>query len=94
MVAVTRWFISTLYGSYYERCSEGSEKKPYNPILGEEFFCCWDEKQYQKSINGKDTRTKPLDGRTGWQRMNLVVEQGTVVLSFRIKVRLSNYIFC
>jgi len=39
MVAVLRWFVSTLYGSYYSRCAKGFEKKPYNPVLGEEFFC-------------------------------------------------------
>lgn len=36
MVDVARWFISTLFASYHERCATGSEKKPYNPILGEQ----------------------------------------------------------
>ncbi|ORY93867.1 hypothetical protein BCR43DRAFT_443517 [Syncephalastrum racemosum] len=40
MVAVTRWFMSTLWGSYASRCTNGlTEKKPYNPILGEQFHC-------------------------------------------------------
>ncbi|KAG5455618.1 MAG: Oxysterol-binding protein-domain-containing protein, partial [Olpidium bornovanus] len=39
IVAVLKWFVSTLYGSYYSRCAKGFEKKPYNPVLGEEFFC-------------------------------------------------------
>lgn len=40
MLAVTRWFMSTLWGSYASRCTNGlTEKKPYNPILGEQFFC-------------------------------------------------------
>ncbi|KAI9486075.1 MAG: hypothetical protein EXX96DRAFT_547605 [Benjaminiella poitrasii] len=40
MIAVTRWFMSTLWGSYASRCTNGmTEKKPYNPILGEQFFC-------------------------------------------------------
>jgi len=40
LLAICRWFISTLYGSYASRCTNGSyEKKPYNPILGEQFFC-------------------------------------------------------
>lgn len=40
LLAISRWFISTLYGSYASRCTDGKyEKKPYNPILGEQFFC-------------------------------------------------------
>lgn len=40
MLAVTRWFMSTLWGSYASRCTNGlTEKKPYNPILGEQFYC-------------------------------------------------------
>ncbi|KAI8888672.1 Oxysterol-binding protein [Backusella circina FSU 941] len=40
MIAVTRWFVSTLWGSYASRCTNGlTEKKPYNPILGEQFYC-------------------------------------------------------
>ncbi|KAF9130225.1 glycerol ethanol, ferric requiring protein [Mortierella sp. 14UC] len=38
----TRWFISTLYGSYSSRATTaGMEKKPYNPILGEQYFAKW-----------------------------------------------------
>ncbi|KAF9933097.1 Oxysterol binding protein [Linnemannia zychae] len=38
----TRWFISTLYGSYSSRATAvGMEKKPYNPILGEQYFAKW-----------------------------------------------------
>ncbi|KAK9694241.1 Oxysterol-binding protein 4 [Basidiobolus ranarum] len=43
MVAVARWFISTLYGSYFAGCVGSSGKKPFNPILGEQFFCKWDD---------------------------------------------------
>ncbi|CEJ04458.1 hypothetical protein RMCBS344292_18419 [Rhizopus microsporus] len=40
MLSICRWFISTLWGSYASRCTGGKfEKKPYNPILGEQFFC-------------------------------------------------------
>ncbi|KAI7867322.1 uncharacterized protein EV154DRAFT_147300 [Mucor mucedo] len=40
MLAVARWFMSTLWGSYASRCTNGlTEKKPYNPILGEQFHC-------------------------------------------------------
>ncbi|KAI9221371.1 hypothetical protein BC828DRAFT_404990 [Blastocladiella britannica] len=41
MVAVTRWFLSTLYGSFHSRCKTGTEKKPFNPVLGEQFYCSW-----------------------------------------------------
>ncbi|ORZ30340.1 hypothetical protein BCR44DRAFT_95178 [Catenaria anguillulae PL171] len=41
MVAVARWFISTLYGSFHSRCKTGTEKKPFNPVLGEQFYCWW-----------------------------------------------------
>lgn len=50
MVAVLRWFISTLYGSFYSRCKSGTEKKPFNPILGEQFCCYWDAtEEYPKT---------------------------------------------
>ncbi|KAG1451542.1 hypothetical protein G6F56_008057 [Rhizopus delemar] len=40
ILAISKWFISTLYGSYASRCTDGKfEKKPYNPILGEQFSC-------------------------------------------------------
>ncbi|KAI8987500.1 hypothetical protein BDF20DRAFT_850592 [Mycotypha africana] len=40
ILAICRWFISTLWGSYASRCTGGKyEKKPYNPILGEQFHC-------------------------------------------------------
>lgn len=39
MLRVLRWFIMTLKGSYTRReTTTGSEKKPLNPILGEQFF--------------------------------------------------------
>ncbi|KAI7832473.1 hypothetical protein BC939DRAFT_485782 [Gamsiella multidivaricata] len=42
LLNATRWFISTLYGSYTSRStSAGMEKKPYNPILGEQYFAQW-----------------------------------------------------
>lgn len=45
MVAAVKWYLSTLPGSYHERCVTGSEKKPYNPILGEQFHCQWKDEQ-------------------------------------------------
>lgn len=42
MAAVLRWFIGTLKGQYTSRnTSMGSEKKPLNPILGEQFLGTW-----------------------------------------------------
>ena len=43
MVACVAWYISTLYGSYRQRCETTSEKKPFNPILGEVFKCNWQD---------------------------------------------------
>lgn len=45
MRLVARWFVSTLYGSFHERSEKGTEKKPYNPVLGECLFCRWEDKQ-------------------------------------------------
>ncbi|KAI9141224.1 hypothetical protein BKA69DRAFT_1038683 [Paraphysoderma sedebokerense] len=41
MVAVARWFTSSLFGSYLSRCVTGTEKKPFNPVLGELFLGKW-----------------------------------------------------
>ncbi|KAF8926360.1 glycerol ethanol, ferric requiring protein [Haplosporangium gracile] len=42
LLNATRWFISTLYGSYSSRSTTaGMEKKPYNPVLGEQYFAKW-----------------------------------------------------
>ncbi|KAG0204397.1 glycerol ethanol, ferric requiring protein [Mortierella sp. GBA30] len=42
LLNATKWFISTLYGSYSSRSTAaGMEKKPYNPILGEQYFAQW-----------------------------------------------------
>ncbi|KAG0174133.1 Oxysterol binding protein [Apophysomyces sp. BC1015] len=42
MVAFVRWYISSLNASYSSRVPKGEwEKKPYNPVLGEQFFMGW-----------------------------------------------------
>ncbi|KAF9905068.1 glycerol ethanol, ferric requiring protein [Linnemannia zychae] len=42
LLNTTRWFISTLFGSYSSRSTTaGMEKKPYNPVLGEQYFAQW-----------------------------------------------------
>lgn len=44
MLAVTRWFISTLRSQYCSRNeSMGTEKKPLNPFLGEVFVGKWED---------------------------------------------------
>ncbi|KAJ3330480.1 Oxysterol binding protein [Kappamyces sp. JEL0680] len=43
MLACTRWFLSTLYGSFRSRCENTSEKKPFNPVLGELFKATWND---------------------------------------------------
>ncbi|KAF7732116.1 Oxysterol binding protein [Apophysomyces ossiformis] len=41
--AAVRWFISSLNGSFSSRVPKGEwEKKPFNPILGEQFLCDWE----------------------------------------------------
>ncbi|KAI9472255.1 MAG: hypothetical protein EXX96DRAFT_583427 [Benjaminiella poitrasii] len=42
MIAFVKWFISYLNASYSRRVPKGEwEKKPYNPVLGEQFKMCW-----------------------------------------------------
>jgi hypothetical protein len=59
LIAVTRWFLSTLYGSYHSRCTgQSSEKKPFNPVLGEFITCNWRD-----------------DNNVGWKDANMFIEQ-------------------
>lgn len=51
IVAVTRWFISTLRSQYCSRNEElGSEKKPLNPFLGELFLGKWVDKSEDQKL--------------------------------------------
>lgn len=44
MLALVKWYISSLNASYSSRVPKGEwEKKPYNPILGEQYFMSWGE---------------------------------------------------
>ncbi|KAI7869546.1 hypothetical protein BDF14DRAFT_1782516 [Spinellus fusiger] len=44
MLAFVKWYISSLNASYSSRVPKGEwEKKPYNPILGEQFSMAWGE---------------------------------------------------
>ncbi|RUS19570.1 hypothetical protein BC937DRAFT_87261 [Endogone sp. FLAS-F59071] len=52
MIACLKWFISSLSGSFASRVSKQKgeyEKKPYNPVLGERFFCTWDSPKIGKT---------------------------------------------
>ncbi|GMF04028.1 unnamed protein product [[Candida] boidinii] len=51
MLAVTKWFISTLRSQYCSRNeSLGSEKKPLNPFLGELFVGKWSDDSNDKVL--------------------------------------------
>lgn len=42
MVAVAKWYVSYLNGSFSSRVPKGEwEKKPYNPVLGEQYIMSW-----------------------------------------------------
>ncbi|KAG1048500.1 hypothetical protein G6F45_004115 [Rhizopus arrhizus] len=44
MTAFVKWFISSLNASYARRVPKGEwEKKPYNPILGEQYKMYWED---------------------------------------------------
>ena len=58
MVNVVRWYVSTLFGSYGSRTVKGDiEKKPFNPILGEQFFCCWPHEKYGETFMNSEQVT-------------------------------------
>ncbi|KAI3644777.1 hypothetical protein MP228_010941 [Amoeboaphelidium protococcarum] len=63
MKRVVKYYLSTTYGSYHERCEKGSEKKPYNPILGEQFYCHWDNDRPEVKSGDK------------WNSVDMIVEQ-------------------
>lgn len=51
VIAVTRWFISTLRSQYCSRNeSMGSEKKPLNPFLGEVFVGKWSDTSEKQNL--------------------------------------------
>lgn len=51
LIAVTRWFISTLRSQYCLRSENlGTEKKPLNPFLGEVFVGRWDDQLPEKKL--------------------------------------------
>ncbi|ONH66154.1 Protein KES1 [Cyberlindnera fabianii] len=51
IIAVTKWFISTLRSQYCSRNeSMGSEKKPLNPFLGELFVGKWSDTTKEQNL--------------------------------------------
>ncbi|GAV30244.1 hypothetical protein PMKS-003754 [Pichia membranifaciens] len=51
MIAVTRWFISTLKSQYCSRNETlGGEKKPLNPFLGEIFVGKWEDTSKEQKL--------------------------------------------
>ncbi|ODV86789.1 hypothetical protein CANARDRAFT_195443 [[Candida] arabinofermentans NRRL YB-2248] len=52
MIAVTKWFISTLKSQYCTRNETlGGEKKPLNPFLGELFVGKWEDETEDKRLS-------------------------------------------
>jgi hypothetical protein len=94
-IFVTKWFISTLYGSYHKRCESGTEKKPFNPVLGEIFLGKWksglelvvEQVSHHPPVTAFHLWNKKLNitGSNGqkskFRRMTIIVEQvGSVKL--------------
>ncbi|KRZ02564.1 Oxysterol-binding protein-related protein 9 [Trichinella zimbabwensis] len=69
MLAVVRWYLSTFYGGR----RSGLAKKPYNPILGEVFACCWN------SPSVKATDEKVADGPVPTATVNQITFVGEQV---------------
>ncbi|KRX53003.1 Oxysterol-binding protein-related protein 9 [Trichinella sp. T9] len=69
MLAVVRWYLSTFYGGR----RSGLAKKPYNPILGEVFACCW------KSPSVKASDEKVADGPVPTATVNQITFVGEQV---------------
>ena len=40
---IAQWLIGSFYGSYHSRCIHASEKKPFNPVLGEWIKCAFED---------------------------------------------------
>ncbi|CAM9671435.1 unnamed protein product [Lampetra fluviatilis] len=59
MVAVVRWFLSAFHAG---RCGSIA-KKPYNPVLGETFRCCW---ELPRSPGGSSSPVVVPDGPVPW----------------------------
>jgi len=69
MVHVVRWYMS----AYHAGRKSSVAKKPYNPILGEVFYCHWD-------VPGFPPETEPLvtDGPVPWctrNQLTFIAEQ-------------------
>lgn len=83
MIAVTRWFISTLRSQYCSRNeSMGTEKKPLNPFLGEVFVGKWEDKSPEQNLgetfllSEQVSHHPPETGYAVVNKKNQVVLQG------------------
>ncbi|ORX49923.1 hypothetical protein DM01DRAFT_1308799 [Hesseltinella vesiculosa] len=63
MVAFVKWYVSSLNASYSSRVPKGEwEKKPYNPVLGEQFFMNWGDNKDTKAVIEQVSHHPPLTG--------------------------------
>ncbi|XP_003371633.1 oxysterol-binding protein-related protein 9 [Trichinella spiralis] len=77
MLAVVRWYLSTFYGGR----RSGLAKKPYNPILGEVFACCWNS----PSVKASDE--KVADGPVPTATVNQITFVGEQYRHFTWNIR-------
>ena len=69
MVQVVKWYLS----SYHAGRKSSVAKKPYNPVLGEVFYCLWD-----LPANEQSSEDVVLDGPIPWckeNQLSFVAEQ-------------------
>lgn len=60
MVAVVKWYLATLKGQFSARHEQvGGEKKPLNPVLGEEFHGRWDSKHGRTTLTAEQVSHHP-----------------------------------
>ncbi|QLG70652.1 hypothetical protein HG535_0A05940 [Zygotorulaspora mrakii] len=82
MLAVVKWFISTLKSQYCSRNeSMGTEKKPLNPFLGEVFVGKWENKEHPEFgetvlLSEQVSHHPPITAYTIFNDKNKVKMQG------------------
>lgn len=97
LIAVTRWFISTLRSQYCSRSeSMGTEKKPLNPFLGEVFVGKWPDSSVDGShgdtilISEQVSHHPPVTAYTIKNDKNKVLLQGYNGIKASISATLIN----
>lgn len=87
MVQVVKWYLS----SYHAGRKSCVAKKPYNPILGETFYCLWD-------VNVNETKGKPVpEGPIPWcaeNQLSFVAEQVSHHPPSKLKINSYNKLVC